>query len=64
MDIVNTISLESNSRLKINFDGGELSSDAGCLLLREFISKLGFDKLISRGFKTTDSASYQYHDFY
>ena len=64
MDIINTISLESNRRLKINFDGRELSSDAGCLLLREFISKLGFDKLISREFKTTDSASYQYHDFY
>ena len=29
MDFINTISLESNRRLKINFDGGELSSDAG-----------------------------------
>ena len=46
MDIINTISLECNRRLKLNFDGGELSSDAGCLLLREFLSKLGFDKLI------------------
>ncbi len=61
MDIMNTISLESNRRLKINFDGGELSSDAGCLLLREFISKLGFDKLISREFKATDFASYRFH---
>ena len=61
MDIINTISLECNRRLKINFDGGELSSDAGCLLLREFLSKLGFDKLISREFKTTDSASYRFH---
>lgn len=61
MDIINTISLECNRSLKINFDGGELSSDAGCLLLREFVSKLGFDKLISREFKTTDSASYRFH---
>lgn len=52
---------ESNRRLIINFDGGDLSSDAGCLLLWEFISKLGFDKLISRQFKTTDSASYRFH---
>ena len=61
MDIINTISLECNRRLKLNFDGGELSSDAGCLLLREFLSKLGFDKLIFRQFKTTDSASYRFH---
>lgn len=37
MDIINTISLECNRRLKINFDGGDLSSDVGCLLLQEFI---------------------------
>lgn len=61
MDIVNTFSLECNRRLKINFDGGELSSDAGCLLLREFIGKLGFDKLMLREFKTTDSASFRFH---
>ena len=61
MDIINTISLECNRRLKINFGGGELSSDAGCLLLREFISKLGFDELISREFKTTDSALFRFH---
>ena len=26
MDILNTVSLESNSQIKINFDGGDLSS--------------------------------------
>ena len=25
MDILNTVSLESNSQIKINFDGGDLS---------------------------------------
>lgn len=28
MDILNTVSLESNSQIKINFDGGDLSSNA------------------------------------
>ena len=28
MNIVNTLSLESNRQIKINFDGGDLSSDA------------------------------------
>ena len=41
MSIVNTLSLESNRQIKINFDGGDLSSDAGLLLIKE--SKSGFD---------------------
>lgn len=36
MDSLHTISLESNSQIKINFDGGDLSSDAGLLLFKEF----------------------------
>ena len=33
MSIVNTLSLESNRQIKIYFDGGDLSSDAGLLLI-------------------------------
>ena len=47
MSIVNTFSLQSNRQIKINFDGGDLSSDAGLLLIKEFISKLGIELLIS-----------------
>ena len=56
MSIVNTFSLESNRQIKINFDGGDLSSDAGLLLIKEFVSKLGIDKLLGKIFKTNDSA--------
>ena len=61
MSIINTLSLESNRQIKINFDGGDLSSDAGLLLIKEFVSKLDIDKLFSRSFKTNDSASFRYH---
>ena len=61
MSIVNTLSLESNRQIKINFDGGDLSSDAGLLLIKEFISKLGLDKLLGKAFKTNDSALFIYH---
>ena len=61
MSIVNTLSLESNRQIKINFDGGDLSSDAGLLLIKEFVSKLGIDKLLGKAFKTNDSASFRYH---
>ena len=57
----NTISLNSNRKIKINFDGGDLSSDAGLLLIKEFVSKLGIDRLLSHSFKTNDSALFRYH---
>ena len=61
MSIVNTLSLESNRQIKINFDGGDLSSDAGLLLIKEFVSKPGIDNLLGKAFKTNDSALFRYH---
>lgn len=34
-----------------------MSSDAGLLLLKEFICKVGLDKLIKQHFKTNDKKS-------
>ncbi len=59
MSIVSTLSLESNKQIKINFDGGNLSTDAGLLLIIEFVSKLGVDKLLDKTFKTNDSALFR-----
>lgn len=56
MSIVNTLSLESNRQIKINFDGGDLSSDAGLLLIKKFAAKIGFTKLIKKKFKTNDTS--------
>lgn len=61
MNILNTVSLESNSQIKINFEGGVFSSDAGLLLLKEFCYKIGAVKLINRLFKTNDSAWFRIH---
>ena len=61
MSIVNTLALKSNRQIKINFDGGDLSSDAGLPLIKEFVSKLGIDKLFEHAFKTNDSAAFRYH---
>ena len=57
----NTLSLNSNSQIKINFDGGDLSSDSGLLLIKEFVSKIGIDKLIEKFFHTNDAASFRQH---
>ena len=61
MSIVNTLSFESNRKIKINFDGDDLSSNVRLLLIKEFVSKLGIDKLFSQSFKTNDSALFRYH---
>jgi len=55
------VQLESNSKIKINFDGGNLSSDGGLLLLNEFVSKMGFDEKLSRAIQTNDAASHRKH---
>ena len=61
MSIVKTFSLQSDRQIKINFDGGDLSSDAGLLLIKEFVSKLGIEQLLNCSFKTNDSAVFRYH---
>jgi hypothetical protein len=61
MDSLNTFALESNKQFKINFAGGDLSSDAGLLLIKEFAAKIGFEDLVRKNFKTTDYAIFRHH---
>ena len=61
MSILNDTVLESNKYLKLNFNGGDLSSDAGLLLIKEFAYKLGFVNILKKEFKTSDSASFRFH---
>ena len=58
---LNDTALESNKYMKINFNGGDLSSDAGLLLVKEFACKLGFDRILKSGFKTNDPALFRIH---
>ena len=61
MAIVTGTALESNKNFRRNFDGGNLSSDGGLLLLKEFYHKLGVKALLKKHFHTTDSASFRIH---
>ena len=61
MNSLRDTALECNPYLKINFDGGDLSSDAGLLLIKEFAEKVGLVKLIYRLFKTNDTATSRIH---
>lgn len=61
MSIISGITLESNKNIHLNFEGGNLSSDAGLLLIREFIHKLGVDRLAKEIFHTTDPVRIRQH---
>lgn len=58
---VKDTALESNPYLKINFDGGDLSSDSGLLLIKEFAEKIGLVQLVYQLFQTNDSATFRIH---
>ena len=55
MNSLNDTTLECNPYIKINFGGGDLSSDAGLLLIKEFAVKIGLVKLIYCLFRTNDT---------
>lgn len=61
MTILNDTVLESTKYLKLNFGGGDLSSDAGLLLIKEFACKLDFVNTLKKEIKTNDSASFRFH---
>ena len=62
MSILTNSHLQSNTPIKINFNGGNLSSDAGLLLLHAFLDKLKLTSLLKSSFKTTDTSCRQHLD--
>lgn len=62
MSIVTNLQLKSNNKIKINFNGGDLSSDSGLLLVKEFAEKIGFNKIIKNVFKTNDTSIRNHKD--
>lgn len=57
MDILLEKSLNFNRKIKINFEGGNLTSDAGLILFKEFDEKLGFSKTIKENLYVEDSSA-------
>jgi hypothetical protein len=61
MHSLKDIQLKCNKQFIVNFDGGELSSDGGLLMIKEFLHVLGLEKLLKNNFKTNDPASFCIH---
>ena len=60
---LNNLHLECNNKIKLNFHGGDLSSDSGLFLLKEFADKIGFHQTIKKFFKTKDKADRKHKDY-
>mgnify|MGYP000697584169 CR=1 FL=1 len=45
-----------NHKVRFDFEGGDLSSNSGLILLAEFMDKLGVPELLRQHFKTKDTA--------
>lgn len=54
-------SLTFNSKIKINFKGGDLTSDAGLLLYKEFDEKIGLSTAIKKNLIVKDTAKFRIH---
>lgn len=61
MSSLDTFRLESNRKLKLNFNGGDLSSDSGLLLIKEFAHKIGFETH-TKSFKTDEKTGRTHKD--
>ena len=59
--IIENIGLKSNKEIEVNFDGGDLSSDSGLLLMKEFLHTLGLPHIISEHLHTAGDAVRRIH---
>ena len=63
MSIMAQLNLNYNSKVKINFEGGDLSADGGMHAISEFIHTLSFDKLLENEFFLPDDIKKRIHTF-
>ncbi len=61
MNSLNEKSMKFNEKVKINFYGGNLSSDSGLLIYKEFDKKIGFSKVIKENLKIQDNVKHRKH---
>jgi hypothetical protein len=61
MKSVQELSMHFNPRMKVNFDGGDLTSDAGLLLYKEFDHKLGLSETVKEMLVVHDPVHHRDH---
>ncbi len=62
MNSVNEKSMNFNKRVKLNFDGGDLTGDAGILLYKEFDDAIGLSRAIEEMVHIKDDVIHRTHE--
>lgn len=62
MEILQENGLHFNRKFKVNFEGGDLSSDSGLLLYKEFDEKLGISQTVKETITIKDSVCHHTHN--
>src|SRR5699024_4553860 len=61
MTTLSKTTLDYNQKIKLSNDGGDLSSDTGSFLFREFEEKIGFFSTLMKHLKINDTRKYYVH---
>ena len=54
--------MDFNTRVKVDFNGGDLTNDAGILLYKEFNDKVGLSNIINETVHIKDDKSHHLHE--
>lgn len=63
MTMIPETQLNFNHKVRFDFDGGDLSSDSGLILIAEFMDRLGMPKVLQEHFRTKDKAVRVHKDY-
>ena len=63
MTMIPETRLNFNHKVRFDFDGGDLSSDSGLILIAEFMDRLGMPKVLQEHFRTKDKAVRVHKDY-
>lgn len=61
MNSVSKKALNFNRKIEVNFDGGDLISDSGLLLIKEIDEKIGFSQVFKDVAKVNDPVNYTHY---
>ena len=61
MASVTNYALECNNKIELNFDGGDLSSDSGLFLIKEFLEKIHFHNIAEHILMIEDQVKARIH---
>jgi len=62
MASINEKTMDFNTRVKVDFDGGDLTNDGGMLMYKEFNDKIGLSSMINERVHIKDDKSHHLHE--